>query len=218
MSKKIITAMILLFAVSFNFYSQTTEQNSETEQTVSQTENTDDALNLNNTNEQTDDYFSDNPGSAADFKSPSSFGTIVKMIVFLILIIAVIYGLMWFFKRKTNLSKSDDDFMRRVSSLNLAPGKSVEIVTLLEHAYVLGVTDNNINLLGEIEDKELVDALNLNFDKKQTVKKPMNFSDVLDIFMPNGPRERKNIFDDAERKIKNLSKSKKEEQQVNNEK
>lgn len=216
MSKKIITAMILLFAVSFNFYSQSNEQNSETEQTVSQTENTDDTLN--NTNEQTDDYFSDNSGSAADFKSPSSFGTIVKMIVFLILIIAVIYGLMWFFKRKTNLSKSDDDFMRRVSSLNLAPGKSVEIVTLLEHAYVLGVTDNNINLLGEIEDKELVDALNLNFDKKQTVKKPMNFSDVLDIFMPNGPRERKNIFDDAERKIKNLSKSKKEEQQVNNEK
>ena len=30
--------------------------------------------------------------------------------------------------------------------------------------------------------------------KKQTVKKPMNFSDVLVIFMPNGPRERKNIF------------------------
>ena len=40
----------------------------------------------------------------------------------------------------------------------------------------------------------IVESLNLNFDKKQNVKKPMNFSDVLDMFMPNGPRNNKNIF------------------------
>lgn len=216
MSKQFFTAIVLLFAVSFNFYSQ--DSNPEnTESTVQESQVNSDGTGATS-EDVTDDYFSDNPVNASDFKSPSSLGTIVKMILFLILIIAVIYGLMWFFKRKSNFSKSDDDFMRRVSSLNLSPGKSVEIVTLLEHAYILGVTDNNINLLGEIEDKELVDALNLNFDKKQTVKKPMNFSDVLDMFMPNGPRERKNIFDDAEKKIRNLSKSKKEEQQVRDEK
>ena len=192
----------MMIAVSFNFYSQEQTSSPETETTSEIQASTD---------TEVDTYFSDeSSNTAADFKAPSTAGTIIKMIIFLILVIALIYGLMWFFKKKSNFSKSDDDFMRRVSSLSLAPGKSVEIVTLLEHAYILGVTDNNINLLGEIEDKELVDALNLNFDKKQTVKKPMNFSDVLDMFMPNGPREKKSIFDDAEKKIKNLSKNKKE--------
>ena len=195
-------AVIMMIAVSFNFYSQEQTSSPETETTSEIQASTD---------TEVDTYFSDeSSNTAADFKAPSTAGTIIKMIIFLILVIALIYGLMWFFKKKSNFSKSDDDFMRRVSSLSLAPGKSVEIVTLLEHAYILGVTDNNINLLGEIEDKELVDALNLNFDKKQTVKKPMNFSDVLDMFMPNGPREKKSIFDDAEKKIKNLSKNKKE--------
>lgn len=195
-------AVIMMIAVSFNFYSQEQTNSPETETTSEIQASTD---------TEVDTYFSEeSSNTAADFKAPSTAGTIIKMIIFLILVIALIYGLMWFFKKKSNFSKSDDDFMRRVSSLSLAPGKSVEIVTLLEHAYILGVTDNNINLLGEIEDKELVDALNLNFDKKQTVKKPMNFSDVLDMFMPNGPREKKSIFDDAEKKIKNLSKNKKE--------
>ena len=45
----------------------------------------------------------------------------------------------------------------------------------------------------------------------------MNFSDVLDMFMPNGPRDKKNIFDDAEKKINNLSKNKREDTQVKNE-
>jgi len=201
-NKKIFMAVIVMIAVSFNFYSQEQTNSPETETTSEIQASTD---------TEVDTYFSEeNSNTAADFKAPSTAGTIIKMIIFLILVIALIYGLMWFFKKKSNFSKSDDDFMRRVSSLSLAPGKSVEIVTLLEHAYILGVTDNNINLLGEIEDKELVDALNLNFDKKQTVKKPMNFSDVLDMFMPNGPREKKSIFDDAEKKIKNLSKNKKE--------
>ena len=212
MSKKLLTALLLIFAVSFNFYSQDADQNAESNQTAEITDNSQTPAST-----EVDDYFSDNPGTDIEFKSPSSFGTIVKMIVFLILIIAVIYGLMWFFKRKSNISKSDDDFLRRVSSLTLSPGKSIEIVTLLEHAYILGVTDGGINLIGELEDKELVDALNLNFDKKQTVKKPMNFSDVLDMFMPNGPRDKKNIFDDAEKKINNLSKNKREDTQVKNE-
>ena len=99
--------------------------------------------------------------------------------------------------------------MRRVSSLNIGPGKSVEIVTLLDNAYILGVTDSNINVIDQIEDKELIEALNLNFDKNQNVKKPMNFADVLDIFMPNGPRN-KNIYEDEERKVNNLSRKNKE--------
>lgn len=157
-----------------------------------------------------DDYFSsNNETSNLNLKQPSTAWTFIKMILFLCLVVAAIYAVMWFFKKKVNNTKSDDNFLRRVSSLNIGPGKSVEIITLLDNAYILGVTDSNINVIDQIEDKELIEALNLNFDKNQNVKKPMNFADVLDIFMPNGPRN-KNIYEDEERKVNNLSRKNKE--------
>lgn len=201
---KFFLIFFALFALNFNIYSQDNFSNNLTENETQIVESEEELI---------DDYFDDSKDENNNFKAPSTVGTILKLVVFLVLVVAAIYGLMWFFKKKSNVSKSDDDFMRRVSTLYLAPGKSVEIVTLLDHAYLLGVTDNNINLLGEIDDKEFIEAMNLNFDKKQTVKKPMNFSDVLDMFMPNGPREKKNIFADTESKINNLSNRKKNQNQ-----
>ena len=149
-------------------------------------------------------YFNDSVNSDTSntsFQSTSTTKVVIKMIVVLVLVVAALYAMMHFFKKKNNVTKSDDDFLRRVSSLNLSPGKSVEIVTLVDRGFILGVTDSNINLIAEIDDKEMISALNLNFDKKQNVKKPMNFSDVLDMFMPNGPRNNKNIFNNSENTI-----------------
>lgn len=157
------------------------------------------------------DMFSDSSESSSmssdssDVSSNSGFGwAIFKIIIVLALIIAAIYGLMWFFKRKGNVYKTSDEFLRRVSTLNLGPGKSIEIITLLEKGYLLGVSDSNINLISEIDDKELIQALNLNFDKKFSTKKPSSFADVLDIFMPNGPRNHNSIYDEAEKKVSKI--------------
>ena len=91
--------------------------------------------------------------------------------------------------------------------MTLSPGKTVEIVTLLDKGYILGVTDSNINLISEIEDKELIEALNLNFDKKQTVKKPMNFSDVLDMFMGKNQNKKNDIYNDIENNISKINRN-----------
>lgn len=198
--KKSLLIFVILFGVTNVIFSQTID-NASVEDSITLT--TDDS-------EIEDDYFSSsNESNNLNLKQPSTAWTFIKMILFLILVIAAIYAVMWFFKKKVNNNKSDDNFLRRVSSLNIGPGKSVEIVTLLDNAYILGVTDSNINVIDQIEDKELIEALNLNFDKNQNVKKPMNFADVLDIFMPNGPRN-KNIFEDEERKVNNLSKKNEE--------
>ena len=132
------------------------------------------------------------------YKAPSTARLIIRMVVVLALVIAALYGIMIFFKKKNNAVQSDDDFLRRVSSLNLSPGKSVEIVTLVDRGFILGVTESNINLIAEIDDKEMISALNLNFDKKQNTKKPMNFSDVLEMFMPGGLRKNTNIYNTTE--------------------
>ena len=140
------------------------------------------------------------------YKAPSTAGMIIKMIVVLALVVAALYGIMLFFKKKNNNVQSDDDFMRRVSSLSFAPGKSVEIVTLVDRCFMLGVTDSNINLIAEITDKEMISALNLNFDKKQNTKKPMNFSDVLEMFMPKSSNK-KSIYKNTEQAVENIAKA-----------
>lgn len=199
--KKSLLIFVILFGITNVFFSQNNNDLLNVENSVSVSE---DSTLLQ------DDYFSsNNETSNLNLKQPSTAWTFIKMILFLCLVVAAIYAVMWFFKKKVNNTKSDDNFLRRVSSLNIGPGKSVEIVTLLDNAYILGVTDSNINVIDQIEDKELIEALNLNFDKNQNVKKPMNFADVLDIFMPNGPRN-KNIYEDEERKVNNLSRKNKE--------
>ena len=199
--KKSLLIFVILFGLTNVLFSQDNNDSLNVENSISVSE---DSTLLQ------DDYFSsNNETSNLNLKQPSTAWTFIKMILFLCLVVAAIYAVMWFFKKKVNNTKSDDNFLRRVSSLNIGPGKSVEIVTLLDNAYILGVTDSNINVIDQIEDKELIEALNLNFDKNQNVKKPMNFADVLDIFMPNGPRS-KNIYEDEERKVNNLSRKNKE--------
>ena len=156
-------------------------------------------------------YFADTDTTAqtttSNYKAPSTAGMIINMVLVLALVVAALYGIMRFFKKKNNAVQSEDDFMRRVSSLNFAPGKSVEIVTLVDRCFMLGVTDSNINLIAEITDKEMISALNLNFDKKQNTKKPMNFSDVLEMFMPNNSKNKKSIYTNTEEAVNNLTRT-----------
>lgn len=187
--KKSLFAVILFTAVLAFSYSQNASETTSALDASSQTvtETSADSGSTDVDFESSSSYFSsdnqqnDNT-SGLTVKKTSTVWTIVKVLFFLIIVCAAIYFVMRFFKNKSNVSKSDDDFMRRVSTLMLAPGKSVEIVTLLDKAYLLGVTDGGINLISEITDKELIDALNINFDRKQNVSKPMNFSEVLDMF------------------------------------
>lgn len=107
-----------------------------------------------------------------------------RMIFVLIVVCACIYFVMNFMRKKMGGGQADDNtFLRKVAQVTIAPGKSVQIVTLLEHAYLLGVTDDTISLLGEISDKELVDAMNLNADRNESAARARNFNDVLTLFL-----------------------------------
>jgi len=116
-------------------------------------------------------------------KNSSGIGIFIRMVLVLILIVGLIYGVFWFIKKKTNVVTNDDDYLRRVAAINVAPGKSVQVVTLIDKAYLIGVTDDSITLLGEINDDELIKAMNLSADKKANIKKPLSFSEVLDMFL-----------------------------------
>ena len=125
------------------------------------------------------------------------------MIVVLLIVVLLIYAFFWFVKKKNKNLKTEDDYLRRVAYLNIAPGKSVEVITLIDKAFLIGVTDDNISLLGEIDDKELITAMNINSDKKVNTKKPATFNEVLDLFIQKG-NKKKSVFSQEESKVDNL--------------
>ena len=153
-------------------------------------------------NPQTDAVSQENAND--EYKPASTIGVFVRMIIVLIVVVLLIYAFFWFVKRKTNNNlKTDDDYLRRVAYLNIAPGKTVEVITLIDKAYLIGVTEDNISLLGEIDDKELITAMNLNSDKKSNIKKPATFSEVLELFLQKG-NKKKSVFSQEESKVKTL--------------
>ena len=138
--------------------------------------------------------------NASSRKNSSGIGIFIRMVLVLILIVGLIYGVFWFIKKKTNVVTNDDDYLRRVAAINVAPGKSVQVVTLIDKAYLIGVTDDSITLLGEINDDELIKAMNLSADKKANIKKPLSFSEVLDMFLIKNNKS-KSVFSDSEQKV-----------------
>lgn len=182
--KKLIAAVFLCTAAIFCIYSQSQDTSSFTEESIVLTDNTNTASDAITNN----------------YKGTSTAGTFIRMIVALIVVIALIYGVLWFIRKKTNVVKNEDEYLRRAAYINISPSKTIEVITLIDKAYLIGVTEDNITLLGEIEDKELVEAMNINADKKASTKKPVNFSQVLDSFLIKSGKN-KNVFSDTESQV-----------------
>lgn len=192
LKKYILFTFFVAFVNVFVFSQTDTSQSSFVESSVLD----ESQILLGETNPESQITFSDDESNL----EKSSVWLFVRMILVLILVIVAIYALMKFFKKKSTEVKSSDDFLRSVSSLAFGPGKSVEIVTLIDKAYVLGVTEKSINLIAEIDDKELIESLNLNHDKKSNVSKPINFAEVLDMFVNPKNKRKASVLDDETEK------------------
>ncbi len=120
-------------------------------------------------------------------------GIFLRMILVLAIVIAGIYFLFRFMKRSMGVEEApveDDVFLRKVSYLNLGNGKSVQIVSLWNVAFILGIADNSVTLLKEINDKELIDAMNRYADMNSKSKKPKTFEEILELFMPKKDKDK----------------------------
>ena len=92
--------------------------------------------------------------SAAAERPASTLWLFIRMILVLAVVVACVYAVVYLMKRSMNKDVGEgDQFLRVVSSVSIAPGKSVHVVSLLDDkAYLIGVTDNAVNLIGEVTD------------------------------------------------------------------
>lgn len=184
--------IILLLAVFYSAISFVYSQNSTVSESsvISETATIDESSITLNTNLDS---------SESSSSALSTFWLFFRMIFVLAIVVVCIYFVFKFLKKNGKTVDDDNPFLRNVSSTLLSQGKTVEIVTLLDKGYILGVSDNNVTLIDIINDKELVDAMNLYADRQQKQNRPKSFSDILEIFLH---KSNKSIYDDA---IKNTS-------------
>ncbi len=129
----------------------------------------------------------------------------IRMILVLIFIIAIIYIISKLMKKNSNAPSKEDEFLRDVASIAVGPNKSVHVVTLMDQAYMIGVSDNSVNLIARVEDKELINAMNVYADDHIGQKKSLNFSQILDLFTQKKTKDsNENKNDGATRQILNM--------------
>ncbi len=104
-----------------------------------------------------------------------------RMILALIFVIALVYGIVFFLKKGLVSKEAENPFLKRAATLSLAPGKTVHVVTLPGKAWLVGVSDSAINLIGEITDEDLVNQMILEAEKAPT-SKPRDFASILNTF------------------------------------
>jgi flagellar protein FliO/FliZ len=105
------------------------------------------------------------PGTAA-LQGPSSIFVILRMILVLVFAAAAIYGVVWFIKRSSRRTDPKDPNLRVLSSVHLGLNRYVHIVSVGSRAWLLGAADGGVNLITEVEDKDVVNAMLLEDSQK----------------------------------------------------
>lgn len=113
----------------------------------------------------------------------SQTGLLFRIILSLAVIAFLAYIVIKIMKKASFFKINDDPYLKEVAVLNLSVNKSVRVITLGDKAYLIGISDSAINKLGEVEDKNLVDAMNLNAVKNSSASKK-DFSSIFDSFFP----------------------------------
>ncbi|UTC79014.1 flagellar biosynthetic protein FliO [Treponema sp. OMZ 799] len=111
-------------------------------------------------------------------RAQSPVSNLLRVLISLVIVCILAYVVLKFLKKSSLSFSSDSPYLKSVASINLAQGKSIHVVTLGEKAYLVGVTDSSINMIGEVEDKTLVDTMNLDAERRSSSPK-QDFASML---------------------------------------
>lgn len=103
---------------------------------------------------------------------------IIKTLIILGIMIGGFYYFFRFVSRKTGMQFSGSELVQVLSLIPLGQNKYLQIVDLAGRVLVLGVTENNINLIMEIKDKDEIDRIRLSRPKPM-MKGPEGFQQFL---------------------------------------
>lgn len=114
----------------------------------------------------------------------------VQIIVVLILVILVIYGLSLILKRFLGLKGTIQSNAEIIINQSLGQGKWLQVVHICGKYLVLGITNDNVNLLTEIKDQKEIEKFDVMINERK-VNSGNNFIDMITDFFKS--KFKKNI-------------------------
>ena len=133
---------------------------------------------------------------------------IIRMFLVLGLVLLSIYGLYIFLKRRAKRAIVEDPFIKNLGSTQIAPGKSVHVLSLGTKAWLVGVSDNSVTLLAELDDKELIDAMVLKSQEAPQEAPQVDFRTVFLRMFPGAAKKpetpKLDVFSEHRNRIKKL--------------
>jgi flagellar protein FliO/FliZ len=92
------------------------------------------------------------PGTLSGF-------VLLRMVLVLALTAAAIYGAVLFFKRLARPRSQENPYLKVLARAPIGGGSAVAVVSVGTRAWLVGAGDGATNLIAELEDRELVDAM-----------------------------------------------------------
>lgn len=129
-------------------------------------------------------------------------GLLLKTILALGVITGILYFILKFFFRGRSLIHPTGDFFRVIGSHALAPNKYIQLVEVGNNLILLGITENGINLLTEINDQETIDLIKT--QASQTLaREAVSFSHQLREFLKRF--RQKDLYDESLEREKKIT-------------
>ena len=116
----------------------------------------------------------------------SSIWAAVRMILVLALAAGAVYGVVFFIKRSSKQTIENDPFLKILASVHLGSNRYAHIIAVGSKAWLLGASEGGVNLIGEVDDKDVINAMLLE-DSRKAAQAPSNrFPDFLAMLRRTG--------------------------------
>jgi len=90
----------------------------------------------------------------------SPAGAVLQMVLVLALVAVAIYGLVYLLKKASQGNRAaKDPFLKVLASAHMGANRGVHVVSLGSQTWLVGAAEHGVNLIGEITDREVVDAM-----------------------------------------------------------
>jgi flagellar protein FliO/FliZ len=127
-----------------------------------------------------DQNTSDTPAAERTVET-SSIWSVVRMILVLALAAAAVYGVVFFIKRSSKRSPESSPFLKILATSHLASNRYVHIAAVGSKAWLIGSSEGGVALIGEIDDKDVINAMLLEDSRKAAESSASRFPDFQSI-------------------------------------
>lgn len=125
----------------------------------------------------------DDTAVESDVQPVFSVSSVLRLIGALAVVVVLLFFALRFMKRSPRFKVSDSPYLKVVGGVTVAPGKTLHIVTLVKKGYLLASSEAGLSLVAEIDDQELIDAMNLEAEKNAD-EPAGDFTALLGAFLP----------------------------------